>query len=200
MIKINLLGEKKRQPKARTAPAFSEGGGGGGGGGNNLLLALILIVGVAVAGGWWYLKSNEEADWKEKVKIADAELERLKPIREKAERYEKHKALLERKINLITELKKRQSVPVHILDQISRSLPDFLWLSKMTADRNKITISGRATTYNAVSNFYNNLTSSGFFNDVNLGRTSEGPDGVTFSLTCSFVPDQSAAPAAAPQG
>ena len=44
----------------------------------------------------------------------------------------------------------------------------------------------KATTYAAVSNFYSNLIDSGFFADVELGRTFEVPAGVSFSLTCSF--------------
>ncbi len=62
---------------------------------------------------------------------------------------------------------------MHILDQLSRNLPDFLWLEKMNANNNQITITGKATTYNAVTNFYNNLSRSGFFQDVTLGRTFE---------------------------
>jgi len=37
-----------------------------------------------------------------------------------------------------------------------------------------------------VSNFYDNLSSSGHFTGVDLGKTSEAPEGVSFSLTCKF--------------
>ena len=75
----------------------------------------------------------------------------------------------------------------YILDQVSRNLPEFLWLESMTANNNQIVIGGKATTYNAVSNFYSNLTGSGYFENVGLGRTFEVPEGVSFSLTCSFI-------------
>jgi Tfp pilus assembly protein PilN len=73
---------------------------------------------------------------------------------------------------------------------VSKNLPDFLWLERMAASDNAISIVGKATTYNAVSNFYNNLKESGFFTNVTLGRTYEAQEGVIFSLSCAFVVPQ----------
>jgi len=70
---------------------------------------------------------------------------------------------------------------------VSRNLPDFLWLESMSVNNNQITISGKATSYNAVTNFYNNLSDSGFFASVSLGRVFEVQEGVAFSLTCGFA-------------
>jgi Tfp pilus assembly protein PilN len=180
MIKINLLAEKK-QPKPDRAPRQIEMGGG-----QNFLLVGILLVGVAIAGFWWWQASSELKDWKQKHVEADAELERLEEIRAKGEEYKKKKAELARKIDLITTLKKQQAVPVHILDQISKNLPDFLWLESMSVSNNQIQINGKATSYNAVTNFYNNLGESGYFSSVTLGRTYEVQEGVAFGITCSF--------------
>lgn len=184
MIKINLLAEKKKQAR-KTAPGGLKLEGLSTG--RNFLLIGILLVGVAVGGGWWWIIQQEVTERREKIAEADRELERLKQAIKKGQEYEAQKALLARKIELITNLKKQQAVPVHILDQVSRSLPEFLWLDSMTASSNQISISGKATNYNAVSNFYSNLTQSGFFKDVSLGRTFEVPEGVSFSLTCSFA-------------
>ena len=186
MIKINLLAEKK-QGKVRSAggPAVKMPGAGGA---RNLLLVAVLVAGVMIAAVWNYRLNSVEDDWNKKHVAADAELLRLEAIRKKGEEFEARKALLARKIDLITELKKQQAVPVHILDQISWSLPDFLWLSSLTASNKGINIVGKATTYNAVTNFYNNLNESEHFSDVTLGRTAEGDQGVSFSLSCQFVP------------
>jgi Tfp pilus assembly protein PilN len=161
----------------------------------------ILLVGVVIAGGWWWMVDNELKTWQQRHEEADRELERLAEIREKGERYKRQKELLARKINLITELKKQQAVPVHILDQISKNLPEFLWLDSMSAKQNQISISGKATTYTAVSNFYENLSGSGYFSDVNMGRVFEVPEGVSFSLSTRFtgVADTTA-PESPPEG
>jgi type IV pilus assembly protein PilN len=190
MIKINLLAERKAA-KAKTATSFKFEMGGS----QNLLLVGIIVVGILVAGGWWWARVSELNRVRQAKVTAQAELKRLEEVRKKAEAFKTQKELLERKINLITELKKKQAVPVHILDQVSRNLPEFMWLDSLTASSNAINIVGKATTYNAVSNLYDNLRASGQFSDVVLGKTTEIAEGVSFSLTCRYAPP--GAPAAA---
>ena len=182
MIKINLLTERKPTRARATSSLKLEGARSGGG----ILLGGIFMIGVVIAGGWWWMVARETADWEQKLSEADTELARLAPAIEKSNEFEAQKKLLSRKIALITDLKARQEVPMHIMDQLSRNLPEFLWMESMTANNNKIVIGGKATTYNAVSNFYGNLNESGHFTDVTLGRTFEVPEGVSFSLTCRF--------------
>jgi Tfp pilus assembly protein PilN len=187
MIKINLIAERKpsKAPKAAASSIRLEEVGSG----RNVLLVGILMIGVVAGGGWWWMLDSSTKEWNQKIADADAELKRLEDAIKKSEEFEAQKDLLARKIQLITDLKKQQDVPVHILDQISRNLPEFLWLESMTANKAKISVSGKATTYAAVSNFYSNLTDSGFFAEVELGRTFEIPEGVSFSMTCSFSSD-----------
>jgi type IV pilus assembly protein PilN len=183
MIKINLLAERKAaKAKAPSTLKFEMGGS------QNFLLVGILVLGGLVAAGWSWSRMAELSRVQREKTEDEAELKRLEDIRKKAEAFKKQKELLERKINLITDLKKKQAVPVHILDQVSRNLPDFMWLESMTAASNAITIVGKATTYNAVSNLYDNLRASGQFTEVVLGKTSEGQDAVAFSLTCKYAP------------
>jgi Tfp pilus assembly protein PilN len=203
MIKINLLAEKKpAKTKAPTSLKFE-----GVGGGQNFLLAGILVLGFLVAAGWSWARTTELKRMELRKTQAEAELVRLQEVRKKAEEFKRQKDLLEKKITLITDLKKKQAVPVHLLDQVSRNLPDFLWLDAMSAAANQVNVSGKATTYTAVSNFYDNLLASGYFTDVVLGKTSEVPEGVAFSLVCKFAPpagvtqmDLQAPPAEAPKG
>jgi Tfp pilus assembly protein PilN len=90
-------------------------------------------------------------------------------------------------VTLITDLKKNQEVPVHLLDQISKSIPDFLWLESLRQEGgNHLTLNGKATTYNAVADFYNRLASSGWFLNVTQGKVFEVNEGVSFTLTCDF--------------
>jgi type IV pilus assembly protein PilN len=190
MIKINLLAERKAA-KAKAPSTFKLDMGGS----QNFLLVGILGLGLVAAAGWSLMRSAELKKVQTEKVAAEAELKRLEDVRKKAEAFKKQKEILERKINLITELKKKQAVPVHILDQVSRNLPDFMWLDSMTASSNAISIVGKATTYNAVSNLYDNLRASGQFTDVVMGKTNENGDHVAFSLTCKFAPPGTAAAA-----
>ena len=184
MLKINLLAERKQLKTRAPKVAKIETGGNAG---QSLLLGAILLFAVAATGGWWYMLSGEVKSLKSQHTEADAELARLAEVRKKGDQYKNRKALLTRKIDLITDLKKKQAVPVHILDQVSKNLPSFLWLESLTSTGDSITISGKATNYNSVSLFYNNLTEVGHFQNVELGRTYEVPEGVAFSLKCAFI-------------
>ncbi len=64
---------------------------------------------------------------------------------------------------LIEQLRKSQTGPVHMLDQISRSLPPMLWLTALKQDDTAITIDGRCTSLTALSDFVANLEATGYF-------------------------------------
>ena len=183
MIRINLL-STAQQARERTisAPKFE----GFGNFGQNALMAGVVILAVLFIGWRWYDLASEKKRLGVEISKAETERERLQAIIQKGEDYKAKKELLQRKISLITELKRNQSGPVHLLDEVSKQLPDFLWLDSMTEAGFNVRIKGKATTYNAVSNFYNNLTGSRYFNGVVLGPITAVPSGVTFSLTCQF--------------
>jgi Tfp pilus assembly protein PilN len=189
MIRINLLAERKGARDAAAAgPAITVGGDGPGGTLQNLVLAALLIAVIVGFGGFAFWVKSRVTHLEKDIRTADAELARLAEIRKKMDEYTKQKDLLERKVNLITQLKKNQQVPVHLLDQISRNLPDFLWLDNMRQDpNNHLVITGKATTYNAVADFYNRLIQSGWFLNVTQGRVNEVPEGVSFTITGDFA-------------
>lgn len=183
MIKINLLAEKQVS-RARTQRVKLEG---------SLNIQVFLLVGAVALSlvyvGWrWRTLAAEGTRLSAEIQKAQAEEQRLKAVNARGDELNKKRDELQAKVDLITKLKNNQTGPVHMLDQISRSLPDFLWLEAINESNNALSITGKATTYNAVSNFYNNLTQSAFFSDVVLGTTLEAGEGVSFSLTCKFVP------------
>lgn len=194
MIRINLLTERKAGRGGAGAAALAGGGGpalgareGAGGSLQTVILAVILIGALGGFSGFFWWVKHTVANLQTEIRQADEELARLAEIKKKMDEFTRQKDLLERKVNLITELKKNQQVPVHLLDQVSRNLPDFLWLDSMRQDNgNHLTINGKATTYNAVADFYNRLTTSGWFVNVTQGRVYEVPEGVAFTLTCDF--------------
>lgn len=184
MIRINLLSEAKPSKGRSFKPNIQMPGNVPQ---NLLMVALVALTLVFVSWKWYSLKA-EHSDLSGRIVKAETEKKRLDEIIAKGDTYKARRDLLNKKIGLITQLKKNQSGPVHLLDEISRKLPDFLWLDRMSGVNNGVTISGKATTYNAVSNFYNNLTGSKYFDQVILGSIISTSDGITFSLTCKFVP------------
>ena len=195
MIRINLVAERKTEKVRKPLLNFESGNEALG----NVLMGAVIVMAMLFC-GYKFVSMNSMLNGLD-TSIADAnrERDRLKDILAKGEAFKAQRELLKRKVELITELKKNQAVPVHLLDQISRNLPEFLWLDKISERGNGISFYGQATTYNAVSNFYNNLDASSYFADVILGTTQQEKQGVTFSMTCRFIPlrDQQAATAAA---
>ena len=186
MIKINLIAEAQKGKSREKAPRAE--GGAASALGQNVLMVGVVVLALLVTGWRWYTLAGEHRRLVGEIARAEQEKERLQAIIKKGEEYKAKKELLERKIALITQLKRNQSGPVHLLDEVSKQLPDFLWLDSMAESGASVVIQGKATTYNAVSNFYNNLTGSRYFNNVVLGTITAVPVGVTFSMTCLFVP------------
>jgi hypothetical protein len=60
-------------------------------------------------------------------------------------------------VQLIEQLRGGQNVPVQMLDHVSRSLPDMLWLTSLVQKGPELTIQGRSTTLIALSDFVGNL-------------------------------------------
>ena len=53
---------------------------------------------------------------------------------QQVQQFEQRKAQLQQRVVLIEQLRKEQTGPVHMLDQISRALPPMLWLTGLKAD------------------------------------------------------------------
>lgn len=191
MIRINLVAERTTEKVRKPLLNFESGNEALG----NVLMGAVLIMALLFSGYKFVSMNSTMASLDVSIADANREKDRLKDILAKGEAFKAQRELLKRKVELITELKKNQAVPVHLLDQISRNLPEFLWLEKISERGNGISLSGQATNYNAVSNLYNNLDASSYFADVVLGTTQQEKQGVTFSMTCRFIPlrDQQAA-------
>src|SRR6185436_18013296 len=88
---------------------------------------------------------------------ANSEASRLRSLLAEVAQFEARKAQLTQRVQLIEQLRGGQSVPVQLLDHVSRSLPDMLWLTSMVQNGPELTIQGRSTTLIALSDFVNNL-------------------------------------------
>ena len=184
MIKVNLLTGAKREP-ARKAPTFKIEGLGGS---QNLFLVVIIGLAIAFAGWRYYTLSAESVRLDQDLDTAREQLKKVDDDRRAIEVLKVKKAAFQKQIDIITSLKNNQQVPVRLLDEVSRNLPDFLWLVSLQESNNQLTFSGKATTPNAYANFYNNLDASPFFQDVGKISYTANREDVTFSLSARFMP------------
>jgi type IV pilus assembly protein PilN len=204
MIRINLLAVERERTKKR--------GGGGGGGGVSLIPAaqrvtigasLVLLATVLGVGWWfWYLHSKSSRIDQDIVR-AEAEIAQLRSVLEQVQTFEARKAQLQKRVSLIEELRKGQQVPVHVLDKISRSLPDRLWLAEVTQTGSDYTIHGFTASIIAISEFMANLEATRWFKPVDVVDTQVQSDPKTgdlvkFAIKATFV--DPSGPAAPPAG
>jgi type IV pilus assembly protein PilN len=174
MIKINLLSEGKRPAAVRKKSATKLEGQDVG---QYMLLAGI-VVGLLALGGAYYMQSQKTAAKQEEVAAAQREVDKLASVIKEVEEYKGKKAELERKIGVINDLKANQRGPVHVMDYISRALPELLWLDTLSMKSDSITVEGRAFNMNAVANFIDNLDKVPEFDEPTLKSTDLQQGGI----------------------
>jgi len=159
MIRINLISQTREKPRRR-APAASLVGSG-----QKITVACTLILALAALGvGWWYWSLHTEAaKLTDDIAAAEAETKRLQALIVQVRQFETRKAQLQERVTLIETLRRGQSSPVHVLDAISRSVPDMLWLTQLDQKGPDLTIEGRCMNLTSISDFVDNLGRSGWF-------------------------------------
>ena len=158
MIRINLLaGDREKQPRKAAAIGFDIGQK------VTLVCSLILLATALGIGWWWWMLDRESARLTSEIAAAERETARLKTILTQVAQFESQKQQLQQRVSLIEELRKGQTGPVHLIDQLSRAMPDMLWLNSLSQDGGEITVDGRCTTLTALSDFVSNLERSGHF-------------------------------------
>jgi type IV pilus assembly protein PilN len=199
LIRINLLTEARAAATRKTSLLPS------GARLNNLILLGGVAAGVLYIGIMALVLHARSKNLDEEIARAQEEVARLKSIIDEVKGYEDKKASLEAKIQLINNLKTNQKGPVRLMDEISRALPDLVWLTELAVSGDQVSLKGRTLSPNAVATYLENLKKSPFFAEPvfrNLGR-DQGSQGIyTWEMTLTFTNTQalSVAPATAPSG
>lgn len=159
MIRINLLAVERERTKRRPLSGIQATQ-------QRITLAGSLILVLTGLGlGWWYWSLDKQATRIEQdIATGQREAERLRALIAQVKQFETRKAQLEERLALIEELRRGQAGPVRLIDEISRSLPDLLWLTEIKQTGQDLTISGRCTAQTALSDFVGNLELGGYFN------------------------------------
>lgn len=191
MIRINLLEETRTQGKAagggismpdiqvaENVPVVILAG------------AALLAIGIVAATWFWYAGVISDLD--DKIAVAEKEKKRLEHVLKRNDELQAKRADLERKIDVIGDLKQNQDVPVQMLDHVSQNLADHVWLNDLSFTPDKhLTLQGLAQTPLAVANFIRNLEESSWFQQVQMGQVSNTREDLTkFRIDAVFTPPQ----------
>jgi type IV pilus assembly protein PilN len=155
MIRINLLAVERGAAK-RTAliPAAHR----------VTIAARLIILATALLIGWWFWSLHQTSQrLDDELARADTETKQLKSVLTQVEQFEARTAQLQQRVTLIEQLRRGQAGPVHILDEISKALPDRLWLTELSQKGEEITLAGMTTSLTGLSDFVANLETSTWF-------------------------------------
>jgi type IV pilus assembly protein PilN len=201
MIRINLLAVERAAAKKPSAVPFA---------GQQMAVgcALILVLSGGLVAWRYYALEGDSKRLDEEISAAQQETARLHGVIQQVQQFEQRRTQLQQRVVLIEQLRKGQTGPVHMLDQVSRALPPMLWLTELkqnAASPNEITIDGRCTTLTGLSDFVANLEASGYFKkSVEILSTVSEPlpqppgELIKFSIRAQFEAPGEPKPTATP--
>jgi type IV pilus assembly protein PilN len=192
LIKINLVREGRAVRGAGAAPGAAAAAVAAAGPSNlnTILIVAGLALGIVIGGGWWLLVKNRLSERKDQVAAKTVEAQRLESIIKEVEEYQRRKDNLQKRIDLINQLKLNQKGPVKIMDRVSQDLPDLVWLDKMTMSGGLITLNGRGLNPNAIANFVEAIKKDPLFEEPDLSSMNQvtvNPPVYNFDMTFHFV-------------
>jgi type IV pilus assembly protein PilN len=178
MIKINLLGSPRAKKVKKASRAQTQ----------IILGGVVLLISLLVTlYGWHWLNGKIELKSEEKSK-KDKELVALKEKVKEVENLESVKKALEEKVRIIDQLKKNQSGPVHLLDELSKTLPDRVWLISFSESNGSVDLDGKAMSNAELVAFVWNLSHTPLFSNVQLveSRSASEANTEVFSFKMKF--------------
>jgi type IV pilus assembly protein PilN len=203
MIRINLLAVERERARKRVVliPAAHR----------VTIGATVILIGTAALIGWWFWSLHQQSAQLD-IDLAQAETEtrQIRSVLEQVRKFESQKATLQQRVTLIEQLRSGQYAPVHLLDEVSKSVPDRLWLNDLKQAGADFTIAGMTDSMTAVSDFVANLEGTRWFKkpveilDSQVQTDAKAGDLIKFQIKAQFVdpttPETPAARAGAGRG
>lgn len=186
MIRINLLGRARPKATRQAVPLEAT------------LQVVFLVASLLVAGGvlYYHLHSmNVEAQTVQlHIQRQMGEKARLTQLKTQVDDFEKQKAVLQQRINIIEELQRNRTGGQELLDALANTVTrtDTLWLTSLDRKGDGLTIQGTAGSIDAVANFITQLKQSGYFDQVEIKESTQDSKNAavqtfTFTLTAQFA-------------
>ncbi len=77
------------------------------------------------------------------------------------------------KLKVIDELSKKKTGPVRVMESLSSAIPEKLWLTEFKESAGNLSLNGRAVDNQTIADFLKALTSSPYFQNVELIETTQ---------------------------
>lgn len=186
MIRINLISEGRRPVVARKSkPKLALGDQDP----SIYILAAGLVVGALVVLGWYLALNAQVSSRQDKIRKAKKEVKELKPILKEVNDFKRKKRRLSRKIEIITDLDRKRRGPVSVMDEVSRALPELVWLNNMQIRGKRVNLKCRTLNFNGIAAFIENLKKVPNFSEPVTKNIKRGRRGsYSFDISLRFTP------------
>lgn len=160
MIRINLLPVRAAQKKEKLLSQI-------------MILILAVVVALMGCGFMQFTLMRKIGSVKADIAKTQNEINSLKKKIGEVAHYKKLQQELQGKLDVLEKLKEGRSGPVHLLDDLSKSLPDKLWLTSFKESGGSITITGIGMNEETVAQFLRDLEGSPYYQKVELQVTEQ---------------------------
>ena len=156
MIRINLL--PAREAKRRIVLR------------NQIQVAMLSLLMLGAGLGWMaMLQRDHHAKLAKELQRIENEIVSLESIVKEVEAFQTRKGQLQKQIEVVNGLKRNQRRPALILDALSESLPDQVWLVKVHEQGRGVKISGKSLNGNVgIATFMENMSRSPWLGTAEL--------------------------------
>lgn len=170
MIKVNLVPEEQRkkvrekkfQKPTLRIPKL------------DMIVAVLILGGVIAICVITYLAQQKTLrDLSKNIATAQQELAALEKERKMVEDLENRQRELKEWVTLVQNLNKGRSLHFHIMDELNKLKPDYMWLISFNETNLHFELNGKTFSNYMISNFMDKLNASSYFNDVRLDEIRE---------------------------
>jgi len=183
MIRINLLPRDERQVKRSfTLPKVG-----------TVMPLLVLILVAALFASFSVVQAMQVSRLQADIARAEQEAEKLRPQIQTINELTQKRQELERRLGVITGLDKQRLTRVKLVDEVSKCVPEHLWLSQFeeVPGANKIMVEGVTFSNLIVADFMSRLEASPLYEGVDLVVAEKGTIDqrtvVKFKVTASMT-------------
>ncbi|MEO5348334.1 MAG: PilN domain-containing protein [Magnetococcus sp. YQC-3] len=194
MIRINLLPYRPAQRQRRL---------------NTILItwAAMFVVGLLLLFGVDLLILDEiqslfttQENNRKMIEALNEQLGEIKDINDR-------KALAQARLEKIRQLSNEQTITIHLLDELTRLIPEQVWLTKMETQKDLLILTGLSTSIAIVADFMRQLETSPYFANIVLSKVAHQEEKErkeqkskikSFSLSLKFAMPKPATPPSVP--
>jgi type IV pilus assembly protein PilN len=177
MIRINLLPYRASKKKETATQQI-------------IIMSVVLLLALAIIGAVYFVTLNKISTTKQEIKQSEEELANLKKKVGEIDKLKKLQAEVQRKLDILNQLRKEKTGPATRLARMSDIVPEKIWLTRYQESGLKVSISGLAYNEELIADFMRSIQASDEFGNVELLVSEQqeisGVKLKKFDLTCNI--------------